>query len=297
MRKLEILFSPEVAIRAFETINKLQVVVHDLTSKLWPFLAPERFQHCSPLCRAVKTNRDWACRDFEIHRLRPCAQDIPEGRYHVCHAGLLEWVVPVFIEDRLAWLLFAGQRQPKGVFRHLIRDSRTTRAAHAARSAPPGVDEEHAMQVLEGLRQLRSRLLQWYQDAEPHLHLVKGTRRVAGDLPAKQRLLIERHIFSHHARDASVAGLAHKLGLSESRSMHLVKEIFGRSYIKLVNEMRLRTAASLLRETSLSVLNVCLASGFRDVSHFHRTFRRRFGVTPRDYRFNPLVRESAPTIP
>jgi transcriptional regulator GlxA family with amidase domain len=51
--------------------------------------------------------------------------------------------------------------------------------------------------------------------------------------------------------------------------------------------MRLRTAASLLRETSMSILDVCLASGFQDLSHFHRFFRKRFGATPLRYRRLP----------
>ena len=48
--------------------------------------------------------------------------------------------------------------------------------------------------------------------------------------------------------------------------------------------MRLRTAAGLLRATSASIVEVCLDSGFQDLSHFHRLFRRRFGVTPLRYR-------------
>lgn len=52
-------------------------------------------------------------------------------------------------------------------------------------------------------------------------------------------------------------------------------------------EMRLCTAASLLRETSLPLIEVALASGFQDVSHFHRFFRRRFGYTPAQYRRQP----------
>ena len=284
-----VLFSPELAIQAFEKVNNLHVVVHDLTSKLWPFVAPERFRHCSPLCLAVKTNRDWACHQFEIHGLRPAAQSFPDGRYHLCHAGLLEWVVPVFIEEHLAWMLFAGQRRPTGTFRRLVRDSRSTEPAYTPRTAPPSVTEEHAAHVLEALRQLRSRLLQWHHDAAQLLYRHGDAPGTGPELPARRRLIIERYIFDRHAGDASVAGLARELHLSEGRAIHLVKEIFGRSYIKLVGEMRLRTAASLLRETSLPLIEVCLASGFVDLSHFHRFFRRRFGITPARYRREPLA--------
>ena len=281
------LFSPEKAILAFEKVNDLRVVVHDLTSELSPFLAPERFRHCSPLCLAVKANRDWACNQSDIHNLRPAVKDFPEGRYHICHAGLLEWVVPVFIEDRLAWLLFAGQRRPKGTFLSLVQPSHPTEQAYTIRNEPPMVTEDHAVHVLESLRQLRARLLQWHQEVSQHLYRRNEATETEADLLARRRPVIERYIIDHHAGDASVAGLARKLHLSESRAIHLVKEIFGTSYIKLVGEMRLCTAASLLRETSLPMIEVSLASGFQDLSHFHRFFRRRFALTPAQYRRQP----------
>lgn len=272
---------PERAIRSFEEIHRLHLVVHDLTATLWLFLSPERFRHCSARCRAVKKTRDWACGDFEITRLRDEIARFPDGRYHVCHAGLLEWIVPVHLENRLAWILFAGQRRARGRFEHLVRDVRATARAYHARNAPPEVTEERAEHVLEALRQLRSRLLQW------HANAARPSRQAAADVPSQRRAAIERYIFEHHAGDASVAGLAERLRLSESRAIHLVRELFGQSYIKLVSEMRLRTAASLLRETSRPILDVCLSSGFQDLSHFHRIFRRRFGLTPRRYRALP----------
>lgn len=61
-------------------------------------------------------------------------------------------------------------------------------------------------------------------------------------------------------------------------------ELFGCSYVGLLNQMRLRTASPLHRERSLTVPEVCLASGFQDISHFHRCFRNRFDTTPLKYR-------------
>jgi AraC-like DNA-binding protein len=146
------------------------------------------------------------------------------------------------------------------------------------------VTEEHAVHVLESLCQLRSRLLQWHEQAAGVLRAGSVSQ---GEGLVHRRTQIERYIHDKHASGASITGLARALHLSESRAIHLVKEIFGQGFIKLVSEMRLRTAASLLRETSMPILDVCLASGFQDLSHFHRLFRRRFGVTPLRYRRMP----------
>ena len=276
--------NPEWAIRAFEKLSYLQVVVHDLSSTLGLFLQPERFKHRSPCCIAVKARHDWACVDFEITRLRKDILRSPEGRYHRCHAGFMEWVVPVFINDRLVWILFAGQSRTTGDYRHLVRDVRSTPINAAQSRKLCEIGEPQAEAILESLRQLRSRLLEWHTQASA---LLKNTRTPGSeDLSdmAGRRQLIQSFLHRNHTGPANLRDLAKTLHLGESRVSHLVKELFGRSYVQLLNELRLRTATSLLRESSLSVLEVCLNSGFRDMSHFHRCFQKRFGITPLKYR-------------
>ena len=78
--------------------------------------------------------------------------------------------------------------------------------------------------------------------------------------------------------------LAEVLHLSESRAGHAVKEACGETFLKLLTEARLRTAANLLHHTNLSILDVALRSGFGEISHFHRSFRERFKTSPLKYR-------------
>lgn len=274
--------TPEWAIQCFEKLTGLQIVVHDLGARLWPFLQSERFKHRSPCCAAVKATHDWACTDFEITRLRSDILKHPEGRCHVCHAGFMEWVMPVFIHDQLAAILFAGQVRAGGSHPHLIRDIRRTSAAtsHTLRS----VKADEAASVLESLRQLRSRLLQWHSEAHTFLKIDHTSPIPAGQTMATRRQQIRHFIYQRHTDPAPIKDLAQFLHLGESRTIHLVKELFGCSYIKLVNQMRLRTAASFLRNSSLPILEVSLSSGFHDLSYFHRTFRKHFGSTPLQYR-------------
>ncbi|CAM3797096.1 helix-turn-helix transcriptional regulator [Nocardiopsis rhodophaea] len=58
----------------------------------------------------------------------------------------------------------------------------------------------------------------------------------------------------------------------------------GCRYIDFVTRLRLARARRLLAETNDSVSAVCHASGFNDLSHFERTFKRRFAVSPSAYR-------------
>jgi AraC-like DNA-binding protein len=264
--------TPECAFRAFEALTGLNLTVHDLSAPLWPYLPPERFKHRSPCCLAVKTTHDWACMDFEVTRLRRDILDHPDGRCHQCHAGFVEWVVPAMIHGRLAWIFFAGQARG---FRPGIQDLRMTSAAKRPSSRLPVFAESRSETILEALRQLRARMLEWHRTAGNSNRLPE---------PATRAHLIRTFIFDHHAASPSIADLARHVGLSESRTIHLVKECFGTGFSQLLTQMRLKTAASLLRNSSHSVQDICYASGFGDLSHFHRTFSRHFGASPLQYR-------------
>lgn len=284
MHRPDLLETPEWAIAVFEDLTGLRVAIHDLAGDLWPFLPPERFRHSSACCAAVKARHDWACVDFEITRLHRDILRTPEGRFHTCHAGFMEWALPVIAKDRLAWILFAGQARAAGAFQHLLHDIRRTTSQAPRAATLPAVNESRADVILEALRQLRTRLLEWHGEASALSRHAPGSPSGPARELADRRALIQGILYRGHTEQGSLADLARALHLGESRTSHLVKELFGCSYVQLLTRLRLRTAARLLRESSLSILEVCHGSGFQDLSHFHRSFQKRFSTTPLNYR-------------
>jgi AraC family transcriptional regulator len=51
-----------------------------------------------------------------------------------------------------------------------------------------------------------------------------------------------------------------------------------------VSRLRLEEAARLLRATDQTVLQIAIAVGFENASHFSVQFKRDYGVTPLAYR-------------
>lgn len=283
---------PEQAILAFEQLSGLLVTVHDLVGSLWPFIQPERFQHRHPLCQAMKASAyEHACMDFDAHRLHLEIFDYPSGRVQICYAGLVECIMPVFHGQVVQCILYAGPRRPSSRLLQVVRDHAPT-PRHLPWSStinlPNEIDDDEARMLLESLHQLAARLSLWYCDVER----LKARKNTTGrdDHPDantelfSRRLLIRTFIQRHHTSNIGLSDLAIWLQLSEGRAGHVVKEACGSTFTELLTEARLSTAAALLRHSNLSVLEVARRSGYEDISHFHRCFRRHLHVTPLQYR-------------
>ena len=66
--------------------------------------------------------------------------------------------------------------------------------------------------------------------------------------------------------------------------MSFFRRSVGMSCIRYINEVRIRKAAEALENTARPVMEIAMDSGFDNVSYFNLQFRRRFGMTPREFR-------------
>ncbi|WP_027573573.1 AraC family transcriptional regulator [Bradyrhizobium sp. WSM1743] len=133
--------------------------------------------------------------------------------------------------------------------------------------------------------------------------LMLGTRRDETEL-AKERGLaaarleaIKSDILARLGDgNLTLASVAQRHRVSP-RSIQLLFERTGVTFSEFLLEQRLTRAARLLRDP-LHRLNkisdFAYLSGFNDVSYFHRTFRRRFGMTPSDAKARDVNMEDKP---
>ncbi len=78
--------------------------------------------------------------------------------------------------------------------------------------------------------------------------------------------------------------LAEAVGLSSRQLERLFRKYLHTTPSRYTMDHRLRRARSLLRNTSLSIIDVAVACGFTSHSHFSKSYRERFGTTPRGER-------------
>jgi len=94
----------------------------------------------------------------------------------------------------------------------------------------------------------------------------------------------------------SEQGMAKRVNLSSQRLRQLFKKETGLSPIQFIRDLRAKKAAYLLRTSFLTIKEVAFHSGAGDISHFVRDFKKRYGVTPSEFRVRAERRSRQATI-
>ncbi len=100
--------------------------------------------------------------------------------------------------------------------------------------------------------------------------------------PAVQQALI---YIDHHFREPlSLKNLAEQVHLAPNYLSELFQRTTGMPFGVYLQDIRLRFALSVLQSSSVSITEVCYISGFSNLSHFTRAFKKKFGYSPRECR-------------
>ena len=82
----------------------------------------------------------------------------------------------------------------------------------------------------------------------------------------------------------SLEEMAKDLGVSKYVLSRLFSKTFHRNFNQYLNDARLNYACHRLENTSDSITNICLDSGFESQRTFNRVFKERYKISPSDYR-------------
>ena len=95
---------------------------------------------------------------------------------------------------------------------------------------------------------------------------------------------ILRRIEVDYGKPLSIKEMAEFSGFSESHFMKFFKNHMGVPFVSYLNDYRLTLAARALAEGQEDVLTVAMDVGFSNVSYFNRLFKKKFRMTPLEYR-------------
>ncbi len=90
----------------------------------------------------------------------------------------------------------------------------------------------------------------------------------------------------------TVQSLAQSCHLSVAQFRRLFCAKFKMSPSRYIQRLRVREACRLLCHSDQTVGEICVRIGYEQPSHFHKTFKRLIGITPRSYRDESLTRRA-----
>lgn len=130
---------------------------------------------------------------------------------------------------------------------------------------------------------------------------------VAGWLPAPAALSASGNKLRDHFRELvgqmteaelsehSLNELARQLHCSERHFSRLFREEFGVPFRARQVELRLQHARQLLADSRAKIINVARESGYRHLGLFNAMFKKRFGLTPNEWRQQNLRESISPS--
>lgn len=93
-----------------------------------------------------------------------------------------------------------------------------------------------------------------------------------------------RRYINENYRTASLTELAGKVHLPMHTLSRMLKHVSGENFKDLLQQKRLCKAVSLIRETDLPIQDIITAVGYENHSYFHRLFKKKYGMVPREFR-------------
>jgi transcriptional regulator GlxA family with amidase domain len=218
---------------------------------------------------------------------------VSAGAYLLARAGLLKGY-----RFTLHWELAAAflEEFPDLDLRRCLFDIDRDRLTCSGGAAP--LDMMHALLTQQHGSVLALAVSDWFLQTE--VREGAHPQRMAAPLRFGVRheavLRVIAHMEAHPDRPATGTALAAIAGVSRRQLERLFEASFGMGPSAFQLKLRLEHARGLLHQTGLSVVEIALATGFANASHFAHAYRRRFGRSPRADGLR-AVRPAGPRIP
>jgi AraC-like DNA-binding protein len=108
------------------------------------------------------------------------------------------------------------------------------------------------------------------------------------DVHYKSRRLekVFAYMQSHYTQDIPLSIVAELAGMTEVSFSRFVKKRTNKTFIEILNEIRLGHTSRMLIETTHTIAEIAYKNGFNNLSYFNRVFRAKQGKTPKEFREN-----------
>jgi AraC-like DNA-binding protein/ligand-binding sensor protein len=240
-------------------------------------------EHYNPLCHYIVSCPcgEKACANADDEN---CARAKATGKniIYECHAGLIDIVVPLFVNDQYIGCLTTGQILKKKPTKKSFREFKEKIKAL-------NLDEDKLREYyfntivmsneqIEALVDLISLVGNYILESENKLLFLESVNEKKKTLAARQ------YIEQNYKKKLTIDEIANSVFLSPSHFSHMFKQEVGSSPINYLNRFRVDKAKEILENSNTSITEIAYSVGFQSLPHFNRIFKDMEKTSPGLYR-------------
>ncbi|MBN2640610.1 MAG: helix-turn-helix domain-containing protein [Victivallales bacterium] len=265
------------ALTGFEESLGLNITLHDYTGVLYHLdekrLFPNRNYHQCPYCMAGRFQEP----GWRLLCVKDCLKESdsrllkdPKPYLKNCWKGVIELVIPLISQKKIIAAAYVGAF--KGEISETSSIPEKYLALHKLLPELPQMDEIIHIQTMVTI---------FIQGLLSTIHFIMDNEQ---KIEYGRKIVISRFIQENASGNLRLVDLARHLCLSPSRTVHLVRTTFKKTFSSLVLEERMIQARALLENDWLTLEEIAERSGFKNVHYFNTVFKKNYGVPPGQYR-------------
>lgn len=259
-------------LHAASGMSGVPIVWKNATGGGEPGVPDDQCLHCNDFCVVVKRSQERVakCSENDCVKVKRRAEAEREPFFHECHAGALELIIPIFIDGAYAGSIYFGPFKGEGEGDCPYKPLR--KEYDKLQYCPP--------RLAESAKDLFSILVDFIIEQQE-----SGTRERFAEKTRDDRIVMAMaYIDRHFKRNVTVADVSGKCGLSASRFIHLFKEELELGFSEYLQARRMEEAKTLLKTTTMKIVDVALECGYANQCYFGLVFKRNTGFSPGVYR-------------
>lgn len=259
-------------LKDFYMISGIRISIHDAEfNEIYSYPSQQ-----TEFCRCLQNNKA-VLKDCRHNDATAFAKVVETGNVNVykCRRGLYEAVAPLYHYGKLSGYLMMGQ----------ICDTDPASMDYIVNKATEILgDRREAEEISKTVKAIDRGLINSYINIMIVLaEYLTGINKLFAHND-KLPQLVKEYINKNYASKVTLTILSQKFGCCNATLTKSFKKEYNTTIMGYLTEVRLQKAEDLVKKTRNSFKEISAECGFYDQNYFSKTFTRRYGCSPSDYR-------------
>ena len=242
----------------------------DLLKADFSFVGNHSYWEKKRYCKAIQSteNGHKACLISDIILLEK-SRESKKPEMHICHAGLMDFSIPILYGDEIIGYIIFGQIKTdtdfskfKGYLMSLGLDEKEMNRFYAEIS----FFEEDVIKSISNIAEMVVKHILLEDMLKPNFDDSIGR--------------VVNYINENLDTSLSVQTISQNTNISKSALYRRFQSCFGCTVGQYISDKRIEKAAELLKNSDLSIEEVSGLTGFSSGSYFCKMFKKKMGVSP-----------------